>query len=853
MYNIFVQKTARRLRRCRRRRPREGKRRASSTAGRREAMELLSGDTALAGEPTWLRLRRTGSATPRHLVLTGPVVMRGKLNSEDLNKSLVHVTVTIRLAGEYVLQVEDENGRTMLRTPLIVQSGRPHIASCILKSSSAHGRVHVLQVRDAHGNNLSLGGTPLGAATGSTPSNVCDHRDGTYTIRVPDEVGVGPHTLRIWQLQAETSESQLRVPVYISPTPAKIAVSAWLTPSPSHWSEATVGEPIAFTLQAFDVFGVACRLDPSAVSVRLAGAVAQLQRRQQTHAGALVGADGGRAEQRESADATPTESALHGQLVPERAGVSELTVLLHSSSAPSASTISPRVLCSMAVAVREAMAVAVSEAQQPQGVARVRVWGHAGKWDTATAGDWIALNVALIDSSGSSNGLLAQSVLLSICEARGDQPLFDGACRELTEGADDLRGTPDREVPLQHAERGPDGEFRLRFMLRHAGSHSLTVHISQQEQATLDVDADATGKRAGPWVLRVTPGPACLATSLAAAQLPLSVFVGTAFSAIVPIIDRFGNSLPQRARVAEGATRSQASMRSSPVSMRCTDDREARVAEGAARTPRQRLPPSSSLAQSVAAASAPVPEVQAVFEPVGSGEGIACSVQMAGKESAAAVRVRVAAAECGKYRLVLRANGGDPVHSKEVTVLAGALDASRCVAEGRGLLRATLGRPSSFVIKARDAAGNNRRCVRIAPFRVSLLRGPGTIDTRMTMCEDGSFQVVYTPYGSEGEYMIAVTYAAARISGSPFRIRVSEPGKASASNSKLRPASMGASRARPRYASTPLTKMQAGQSSAVQADRSSFSSMQVAAQPTRVSALQYARNARRDVVCVASS
>ena len=62
------------------------------------------------------------------------------------------------------------------------------------------------------------------------------------------------------------------------------------------------------------------------------------------------------------------------------------------------------------------------------------------------------------------------------------------------------------------------------------------------------------------------------------------------------------------------------------------------------------------------------------------------------------------------------------------------------------LYQASLGRASTFVLRARDRMGNARRCARDAPFRVSLLYAAGTIDVRIAPLSDGTFLVRRRPW-----------------------------------------------------------------------------------------------------------
>ncbi len=181
---------------------------------------------------------------------------------------------------------------------------------------------------------------------------------------------------------------------------------------------------------------------------------------------------------------------------------------------------------------------------------------------------------------------------------------------------------------------------------------------------------------------------------------------------------------------------------------------------------------------------------------------IPCDVHpVAAVDGRAALRVRTRADACGSWRLALRlgqapgaAGGGAHGEHQEsalsscvVDVCAGALDASSCLAIGSGIKRATLGRVASFMLRARDGAGNARRVAREVPFRVCLLSAPGTVELSITRNEDGTFLVTYTPFGSAGEYVLAVTYAAKPIAGSPFKVAVGRDHASRPSRTRQRP------------------------------------------------------------------
>ena len=165
-------------------------------------------------------------------------------------------------------------------------------------------------------------------------------------------------------------------------------------------------------------------------------------------------------------------------------------------------------------------------------------------------------------------------------------------------------------------------------------------------------------------------------------------------------------------------------------------------------------------------------------------------------------------------------------------VQAGALDASRCVAEGSGLERAVPGEPAEFTVTPRDANGYVRRMARGAPFRVCVLNGAARIESTVEARLDGSYVIKsalpqptprppllchrpplfclplpsrspfpppspalpqlpshrrtatlvprYVPFTrkAEGSFLLSVTFAAKPIRGSPFRVTVAEAGNA---------------------------------------------------------------------------
>ena len=107
------------------------------------------------------------------------------------------------------------------------------------------------------------------------------------------------------------------------------------------------------------------------------------------------------------------------------------------------------------------------------------------------------------------------------------------------------------------------------------------------------------------------------------------------------------------------------------------------------------------------------------------------------------------------------------------------LDARQCDVIGLQL-KATLGQRASFTILARDAFGRECPCARSSPFRISLLHAPGYITSSVQRdATDGTcrYVVTYVPHGCAGVYLLAVTYAARPVRGSPFRVVVSPAGR----------------------------------------------------------------------------
>ena len=204
------------------------------------------------------------------------------------------------------------------------------------------------------------------------------------------------------------------------------------------------------------------------------------------------------------------------------------------------------------------------------------------------------------------------------------------------------------------------------------------------------------------------------------------------------------------------------------------------------------------------------------------GEAVVCEVGV----EAAALRLTAKGVPCGHWRLSLHCSDACSYGRGDAPMLVqvqpGALEAACCEASGSGITHAVLGKTASFTVTARDADGNRRRVARGAregkcPFRVAIVTAPGLIDARITPRADGSYRVSYVPFGGAGmcvaaltctaaplhpctpaplhlfRYVVAVTYAAKPIAGSPFRIQVGAADRGAAAALGL----VGGARARP--------------------------------------------------------
>lgn len=149
-------------------------------------------------------------------------------------------------------------------------------------------------------------------------------------------------------------------------------------------------------------------------------------------------------------------------------------------------------------------------------------------------------------------------------------------------------------------------------------------------------------------------------------------------------------------------------------------------------------------------------------------------------DAADATTAAAAGGAAGVDRLVAARERSCVMHHGRLQVMAGALDAERCIASGKGLERVTLGQRATFTITPRDGRGCTRRMARGAPFRVCVLNGSGryAIESSVHTRPDGTYQVEYTPLGPPpvgplaSELLLQVTFAGKPIYGAPFRVAV---------------------------------------------------------------------------------
>ena len=89
-----------------------------------------------AGVPTRIRFQKNDQVQPHEVTLTGPLVLRGVLNTADAARNAIEAHFTVRLAGAYEVHVTDRQGKTLLSTSLTVVAGPLHTASCSLVDDS---------------------------------------------------------------------------------------------------------------------------------------------------------------------------------------------------------------------------------------------------------------------------------------------------------------------------------------------------------------------------------------------------------------------------------------------------------------------------------------------------------------------------------------------------------------------------------------------------------------------------------------------------------------------------------------------------------------------------------------------
>ena len=137
----------------------------------------------------------------------------------------------------------------------------------------------------------------------------------------------------------------------------------------------------------------------------------------------------------------------------------------------------------------------------------------------------------------------------------------------------------------------------------------------------------------------------------------------------------------------------------------------------------------------------------------------------------------------------LRPPPGPRSYLDRLVVNAGALDASKCLASGDGIVSAVLGQEAHFTITPCDGRGYAKRMARGTPFRISVLNaGSGLSGSRRLTFgvdpqPDGSYDVRYNAFGPPGDFLLQVTFAGKPIQGSPFRVAVGAPAVPSAAPS----------------------------------------------------------------------
>ena len=102
---------------------------------------------------------------------------------------------------------------------------------------------------------------------------------------------------------------------------------------------------------------------------------------------------------------------------------------------------------------------------------------------------------------------------------------------------------------------------------------------------------------------------------------------------------------------------------------------------------------------------------------------------------------------------------------------------SLSIAQGKGLTEGRLGEDSTFTIITKDSQGqatysqNDEVNVDIKSLETGRITKPSITDTK-----DGCYKVTYEPE-TAGEFSVSITVAGEPIMGSPFQLRVEEPGR----------------------------------------------------------------------------
>ena len=102
---------------------------------------------------------------------------------------------------------------------------------------------------------------------------------------------------------------------------------------------------------------------------------------------------------------------------------------------------------------------------------------------------------------------------------------------------------------------------------------------------------------------------------------------------------------------------------------------------------------------------------------------------------------------------------------------------SLSIAQGKGLTEGRLGEDSNFTIITKDSKGqatysqNDEVNVDIKSLQTGRITKPSITDTK-----DGCYKVTYEPE-TAGEFRVSISVAGEPIMGSPFQLRVEEPGR----------------------------------------------------------------------------